>query len=127
MPRNGSHLHENDAEGRESFEAEFASRQSNVLPLDAARNEGQFYGSLIKGRPLSAAQRIGFFFIGIIACAQGLFVVFSAFPRLADAVGMRVFPNANRTVLFAYLPFSLLFLLLGLKFITKAVVPSKAR
>ncbi len=52
---------EHGEEARRRFEADAISRQSNVLPLDAARNEGRFYGKLIRGeRPLSGVQRIGF-------------------------------------------------------------------
>ena len=36
-------------EARRQFEADAISSQSNVLPLDAARNEGRFYGKLIRG------------------------------------------------------------------------------
>jgi hypothetical protein len=39
------------------LEQEFRSRQSNILPLDAARNEGRFYGLLIKmSRPPTGVQ-----------------------------------------------------------------------
>ena len=72
------------------LERDFAARQSNVLPLDAARNEGSFYGKLFRGgRPLSGSQRIGFVLVGFIACAQAFFVICSAFPGLAAAVGAR--------------------------------------
>jgi|HubBroStandDraft_6_1064221.scaffolds.fasta_scaffold384358_2 hypothetical protein len=115
-------------EGPQRFEREFASRQSNVLPLDAARNEGRFYGSLFRGgRPLSASRRIGFVLLGLIACAQAFFVICSAFPGLAAAVGARIVPNSNRAVLLAYLPFALLFCLLGVKLIITAVAAPSRR
>jgi hypothetical protein len=115
-------------EGPQRLEREFTSRQSNVLPLDAARNEGRFYGKLFRGgRPLSGSQRIGFVLLGFIACAQAFFVFFGAFPGLTAAVGMRVLPNSNRAVLLAYLPFAVLFCLLGIKLIVTAVAAPSQR
>lgn len=38
---------------RHRFEADAVCRLSNILPLDAVRNEGGFYGQMIRGRPLS--------------------------------------------------------------------------
>src|SRR3984957_8538161 len=108
--------------GPQRFEREFASRQSNVLPLDAARNEGRFYGSVFRGgRPLSGSQRIGFVLLGFIICAQAFFVIYGAFPGSAAAVGVSIVPNSNRAVLLAYLPFALRFCLLGVKLIITAV------
>jgi hypothetical protein len=101
-------------EAPQLLQSQFASRQSNVLPLDAVRNEGRFYGRLLRGgRPLSGSQRIGFVLLGFIACAQAFFVVCGAFPELTSAVGMRPLPNSNRAALLAYLPFGLLNLLVG--------------
>jgi len=35
-----------DKDGTREFERKVAARQSNVLPLDAARSQGRFYGLL---------------------------------------------------------------------------------
>ena len=116
----------NFEQGRERLEADFVSRQSNVLPLDSARNEGRFYGNMIRGdRQLNAAQRIGFFLMGFLACGQALFVALMAFPRLGQAIGMPARPGGSQGLLLATLPFSALFFFLGLKFIAKAVTPNK--
>jgi hypothetical protein len=111
-------------EARQHLEAEFASQQSNVLPLDAARNEGRFYANLIRDdRSLNPIQRIGFFLMGFLACSQAFFVVVSVFPLLAKATGMRVLPESNHAVVLAYLPFSAIVLFFGIKFIVTAVAP----
>jgi hypothetical protein len=115
-------------QARQRLETEFASQQSNVLPLDAARNEGRFYGNLIRGdRSLNPIQRIGFFLMGFLACSQTFFVIVSAFPQLAKAAGMRVLPESNRAVVLAYLPFSAIILFFGIKFIVTAVAPRKQK
>ncbi len=115
-------------EARQRLEAEFASQQSNVLPLDAARNEGRFYGNLIGGdRTLNPIQRIGFFRMGFFACSQAFFVVVSAFPQLAKAAGMRMLPESNHAVALAYLPFSAIIFFFGIKFIVTAVAPRKRK
>jgi hypothetical protein len=115
-------------QARQRLETEFASQQSNVLPLDVARNEGRFYGNLIRGdRSLNPIQRIGFILMGFLACSQTFFVVVSAFPQLAKAAGMRVLPESNRAVVLAYLPFSAIILFFGIKFIVTAVAPRKQK
>jgi hypothetical protein len=44
-----------------------AKRQSNILPLDLARNEGALYGALLRGgRPLTWVQRLGTLVLGIM-------------------------------------------------------------
>jgi hypothetical protein len=69
---------EREEESRREFEADLISRQSNVLPLDAARNEGRFYGQLVRGeRPLNGVQRIGFFLVGSLFCGSALFMVWA--------------------------------------------------
>ncbi len=113
-------------EARERLESEFELNQSNVLPLDAASNEGRFYGSMIRGdRVLNPAQRIGFVLMGLLACGQALFVLLSAFPRLGQAIGMRAIAGGSQAVFLATLPFSALFFFQGVKFIIKAVTPNK--
>jgi hypothetical protein len=115
-------------EARQRLAAEFASQQSNVLPLDAARNDGRFYGNLIRGdRSLNPIQRIGFFLMGFLACSQAFFVIVSAFPQLAEAAGIRVLPESNHAVVLAYFPFSAIVLFFGIKFIVPAVAPRKQK
>jgi hypothetical protein len=66
---------EHEEETRRRFEADAILRQSNVLPMDAARNEGRFYGQLIRGsRPLNGVQRIGFFLVGSLFCWSAIFI-----------------------------------------------------
>jgi hypothetical protein len=114
--------------GPQHLEREFTARQSNVLPLDAARNEGSFYGKLFRGgRPLSGSQRVGFVLVGFIACAQAFFVTFLAFPGLAATAGMRILPNSNRAVFLAYLPFAALICFLGIKLMVTAVTAPSRR
>ena len=111
-------------ESRRRFEADTISRQSNVLPLDAARNEGQFYGQLIRGdRPLTGVQRIGFFLIGFLFSAWAALMFLGAFPRLAGAVGLR-FPFADgKSISLVYLPIAAIALFIGVKIIRTAVMP----
>jgi hypothetical protein len=72
---------EHEDEDRRQFEADAISRQSNVLPLDAARNEGRFYGQLIRGeRQLNGVQRIGFFLVGVDILLVGNLIVYGYFP-----------------------------------------------
>ena len=60
-------------EAIQRFEGEVAFRQSNILPMDAAINQGRFYGLLIRAsRPRNGIERVGFFFMGILWIASGL-------------------------------------------------------
>ncbi|MGH9782036.1 MAG: hypothetical protein ACRD33_09480 [Candidatus Acidiferrales bacterium] len=53
-------------ESIQRFEADVLFRQSNVLPLDAAMNQGRFYGLLIRAsRPRNGLERAGFLLMGI--------------------------------------------------------------
>jgi len=111
-------------ESRRRFEADALSRQSNVLPLNAARNEGQFYGQLIRGdRTLTGVQRIGFFLIAFLFSAWAAFMFLGMFPRLTGAVGLR-FPFADgKSISPIYLPIAAIFLFLGVKIMRTAVIP----
>jgi hypothetical protein len=56
------------------FEAEVGFRQSNILPLDYARNLGRFYGLLIRAScPASLLGRAGFLMMGILWVGQLIF------------------------------------------------------
>jgi|ERR1700733_6335481 len=113
---------------RQQFEADAVSSQSNVLPLDAARNEGRFYGNLIRGeRSLNGVQRIGFFLVGFLFCGSGLFVASGAFPGLLRFMGLQVIPMGDKSVSMADLPFAALAFLLGLKVIVSAVASRKRK
>jgi hypothetical protein len=119
---------EQEEKTRQQFEADAVSSQSNVLPLDAARNEGRFYGNLIRGeRSLNGVQRIGFFLVGFLFCGSGLFLVTGAFPGLLRFMGLQVIPMGDKSVSMAYLPFAALALFLGLKVIVSAVAPRKRK
>jgi len=103
-------------------EAEMISRQSNVLPMDTARNEGLFYGQLIRGhRPLGGVQRIGFFLVGSLLCGSAIFMLAGAFPHLFRIIGLTSGPMTDKSVAVAYLPVAALFLFLGLKVIGRAI------
>jgi len=53
-------------EAIQCFEAEVSFRQSNILPMDAAMNEGRFFGLLIRAsHPRSGLERAGFLLMGI--------------------------------------------------------------
>jgi hypothetical protein len=129
MPENPNDPTPQDIEeelNRRRFEADAVSRQSNVLPLDAARNEGQFYGQLIRGeRSPNVVQRIGFFLVGILFCSQATFVFVGAFPRLSSVTGLHLAPIGGESVSIAYLPIAAIVLFLGLKIIGTAIRPSK--
>jgi hypothetical protein len=57
----------------EDWETEAGEGQQNVLPLDAARNEGRFLGTILLGTdPLSTVQRIGTIILAIPVLAGGL-------------------------------------------------------
>jgi hypothetical protein len=115
---------EHEEETRRRFEADAILRQSNVLPMDAARNEGRFYGQLIRGsRPLNGVQRIGFFLVGSLFCWSAIFILLGAFPRLFSFIGLPVTLIANKSVSVLYLPFAALSLVLGLKIIGRAITP----
>jgi len=113
---------------RRRFETDAVSSQSNVLPLDAARNEGRFYGKLIRGeRSLNGVQRIGFFLVGFLFCGSALFIVTGAFPGLERFMGLRVVPMGDESVSLAYLPFAAIAFFLGLKVIVSAIAPRRRK
>jgi hypothetical protein len=119
---------EQEEKTRRRFEAEAISRQSNVLPLDAARNEGRFYGKLIRSeRPLNGVQRIGFFLVGLLFCGSALFIVMGAFPGLFRFMGLHVVPIGDKSVSMVYLPFAALVFFLGLKVIGSAIAPGRRK
>ena len=118
---------EQKEKNRQQFEADALSRQSNILPMDAARNEGRFYGQLIRGdRPLNGAQRIGFFLIGAMFCGFGIFILAGAFPGFFNHIGFRgVLSDKSESIL--YLPVAVVFLLLGLKVVITALRPHRRK
>jgi hypothetical protein len=57
----------------EDWQADAGKGQQNVLPLDAARNEGRFLGKILLGTgPLSIVQRIGTIVLAVPVLAGGL-------------------------------------------------------
>ncbi|HXQ26170.1 MAG TPA: hypothetical protein VN822_07170 [Candidatus Acidoferrales bacterium] len=128
MPKQPNHPSrqeiEHEEEARRRLEADAVSRQSNVLPMDAARNEGRFYGRLIRGdRPPNGVQRVGFFLVGSLFCLSAIFIFGVAFPRLFSFIGLPVALAGDKSVSVLYLPFAVLSLFLGLKVIGRAVAP----
>ena len=99
-----------DARGR--FEEDAISHQSNVLPLDAARNERRFYGKFIHVRPLNSIRRVGFFLVGSLFCGLALFTVLGAFPGLLRFMDLRLVPMGDKSVAMVSLPFAALFFFL---------------
>jgi hypothetical protein len=119
---------ERDEKTRQQFEVDAISRQSNVLPMDAARNEGRFYGKLIRGeRSLNGVQRIGFFLVGFLFCSWAIFMVIAAFPRFFSSIGLGVEPISDKSTSMVYLPFAGLAFVLGLKVIVSAIAPRKRK
>jgi hypothetical protein len=119
---------EQEEETRRRFEADAISRQSNVLPMDAARNEGRFYGKLIRGeRAPSGVQRIGFFLVGFLFCSWAIFIVITSFPRLFGFINPGVELISDNSTPKIYLPFAALALFLGLKVIVSAISPRKQK
>jgi hypothetical protein len=129
MPKEPNHPTRQEIEQAEEtrrFEADAISRQRNVLPLDAARNEGRFYGQLVRGeRPLNSVQRIGFFLVGNLFFWWAIFIVVGAFPRYFSGIGLHLEPMGGKSVSMVYLPFAALSLLLGLKIIGTAIMPRR--
>jgi hypothetical protein len=115
-------------ETRRRFEADAISRQSNVLPMDAARNEGKFYGQLTRGeRALDSVQRIGFFLVGNLFLWSAVFIIVGAFPRFFSVIGLRLQSIGDKSISIVYLPFAALSLFLGLKIIGTAITPRRRK
>jgi hypothetical protein len=128
MPKNPHHptrqeIEQGEEAGRR-FEEDAISRQSNVLPLDAARNEGRFYGTLIRSEhPLSGVQRVGFFLVGSLFCGSAFFIGVEAFPGLLRFMNLHAVSMGDKSVSIVYLPFCALALFAGLKLIHSAIAP----
>ena len=116
-----------DEQGIRRLEAEAAFRQSNVLPVDAAMNEGRFYGLLIRRGPLGGVQRLGFFFVGIMLAGFALMQICFIFPRLSAAFGLPkpAIPASAASILF--LPIDAILCAVGIKLIMSALVPKRRR
>lgn len=71
-----------DDSSRLEMERNWQLRQENILPLEAAWNEGRFYGTVLKGsRPLTSVQRIGIFMLSLSILGGGLMTfIFGADP-----------------------------------------------
>ncbi len=99
-----------------------------MLPMDAARNEGRFYGDLMRGkRPLNGVQRIGFFLVGFLFCSWAIFIVTVTFARLFRFIGLGVEPITDKSASIVYLPFAALAFFLGLQVIVSAIAPRKQK
>ncbi|MGC2089235.1 MAG: hypothetical protein WA638_07375 [Candidatus Acidiferrales bacterium] len=105
------------------FEAEAAFRQSNVLPLDYAMNEGRFYGLLMRGgRPLTAVQRIGFLLIAIMLCVPSFFIALASVPSWRHVISGGVLGGG---VPMFYLPIAALVFLTGIRVVWVALRSSR--
>ena len=61
--------------GRLEMERTWYLRQENILPLERARNEGRFYGLLLKGsQPFTGFQRCAILVFGLQIAGTGLLV-----------------------------------------------------
>lgn len=111
------------------FEAEAAFRQSNVLPLDSAMNEGRFYGLLVRGGgPLSVVQRIGFALIGITMAGSAFLEICLTFPSLLARFGLpRAEFGAAPSYAIVWLPFEAILFAGGIWLIAKALWPRRPR
>lgn len=111
------------------FEAEAAFRQSNVLPLESAMNEGRFYGLLVgKSRPLGVAQRLGFLFIGITLSGSAFLAICFLFPSEFPAFALlQPEPTAVSAYRIVWLPYSVILLAGGVWLILKALWPFRRR
>jgi hypothetical protein len=93
-----------------------------VLPLDAAGNEGRFYGKpILIERPLNGVRRVGFFLVGSLFCGLALFTVVGAFPVLLRFTALHLVPMGDKSVAMVSLPFAALFFFLGLRLIRSAI------
>jgi hypothetical protein len=67
--------------GRLEMERSWELKQENVLPLETARNEGWFYGRVLKGsRPLTGIQRTGILLIGLQMVGVAAMMLFLDWP-----------------------------------------------
>jgi hypothetical protein len=113
---------EQEEETQRQFQADAIARQSNVLPLDAARNEERFYGRLICGkRPLSGVERIGYFLVGWIFFGWGILGLMAAFPRVFNFIGLHVTPIGDGPISMYQFAVAVLAVLLGLRVISTAI------
>jgi hypothetical protein len=128
MPRQPNHptlQKMEQEEARRRSEAEAISRQSNVLPMDAARNEGRFYGQLLRGeRPFTGVQRIGAFLVGSLFCCWAVSMIITTFPRL---LGPAHAANVGNAVSVFYVFPAALAFLLGIMMIRRAVAPNRGK
>jgi hypothetical protein len=126
MPKNPHHsIHDEVEQGedaRRRFEEDAISHQSDVLPLDAARNEGRFNRKRIRGeRPLNSIQRVGLFLVGLLSCGLALFTVVCAFHGLLRFMDLHVVPMGDKSVSMVPRPSAALLFLLGLRSIRLAI------
>jgi hypothetical protein len=82
--------------GHENLRREFQRRQENVLPLDAARNQGRFYGLVTLGKgPFTGAQRVGILLVAISLLGFGLVMLASSIPPSILGLSEPLMPGAE--------------------------------
>ena len=64
---------------------------------------------------------------GYFSAGTALFIVLDAFPGLVRFMGLRLVPMGDKSISVVYLPFAVLTLFLGVKFIAKAIAPRRQK
>jgi hypothetical protein len=113
--------------GRQDMERDWKVRQENILPLETARNEGQFYGRALKGSRLTGIQRTGILLIGLQAVGFAAMMLFHEWPYPKVGPSLRVFHQRLPDVPLVWMPVILLGLAFGLRFCWVALKPSGNR
>lgn len=120
MPRPTDDFAEADKEeaGRLEMERNWRLRRENVLPLEAAWNEGRFYGLALKGaQRLTGVQRFGVFILGILFVGTALLMPFLSEVQLGPVgPSLRSIYQRLPNVSLVWIPVALLELALGLRF-----------
>ncbi|MGH9782035.1 MAG: hypothetical protein ACRD33_09475 [Candidatus Acidiferrales bacterium] len=117
-----------NGEGLRRFEADVASLQKNIMPIDATRMDAQIraMSSRLRG-PLSPILRLGFFSIGIMLAGFALMQVCFIFPRLLVAFGWSkaALPAFPASILF--LPVDVILSVAGIGLVVWALSPHRRR
>jgi hypothetical protein len=110
--------------GRQEMERDWKLRQENVLPLEAAQNEGRFYGWALKGsRPLTGVQRTGILLIGLQAVGFAAMMLFHEWPYPKVGPSLKSFHQHLPDVPLIWMPVIFLGAALGLRFCWVALKP----
>jgi hypothetical protein len=107
---------EEDELSRRQMERDWELKQENVLPLETAANEGDFYGRVIKGsQPLTGVQRAGILLIGLQAIGFAALTLFLGdFPKVGPS--LKSVHQHLPDISLVWMPVPLLGILLGVRF-----------